>query len=141
MSEQAVTVARALLDAFNRADWAAMRGTLAPNSVYDEHGTERHVQGADGIVAAFKGWKTAMPDATGTINNVFTSGESVALELTWKGTQTGPLETATGTIAASGKRHQTPGVWSIDVRDGKVQSSRQYFDILSFLQQLGAAPA
>jgi steroid delta-isomerase-like uncharacterized protein len=141
MSEQAVTVARAHLDAFNRADWAGLKGTLAANSVYDERGTERHIEGADAIVAVFKAWKTAMPDVAGTVNNVFTSGESVALELTWKGTHTGPLGTATGVVPASGKRQETPGVWSLDVRDGKVQSSRQYFDLLSFLRQIGAAPA
>jgi ketosteroid isomerase-like protein len=67
--------------------------------------------------------------------------ESVALEVTWEGTQTGPLETPTGSIPASGKRQKTPGIWSIDVKDGKVQSSRQYFDMLTFLQQIGAAPA
>lgn len=141
MSEQAVTVARAHLDAFNGADWAGLKGSLASDSVYDEHGTQRHIEGADAIVAAFKAWKTAMPDVTGTVRNVLTSGDSVALEVTWEGTHTGPLETPSGSIAASGKRQKTPGIWSIDVKEGKVQSSRQYFDMLTFLQQIGAAPA
>ena len=121
MSEQAVTVAKAHLEAFNGADWAGLRASMAGDSVYDEHGTQRHIEGADAIVALFKAWKTAMPDVVGTVRNVLTSGETVALEVTWQGTQTGPLETPNGTIAASGKRQTTPGIWSIDVKDGKVQ--------------------
>ncbi|MGI8926517.1 MAG: ester cyclase [Tepidiformaceae bacterium] len=141
MSQQAETVARACLESFNKADWAAMKGTLAANSVYEEYGTQRNIQGADAILAAFQAWKVAMPDVTGTVRNVFASGETVALELMWQGTHTGPLETPGGSIPASGKQQKTPGIWSIDVRDGKVQSSRQYFDMLTFLQQIGAAPA
>ena len=75
-----------------------------------------------------------------TSPNVLTSGDTVALEVTWEGTQTGPLETPNGPIAASGKRQKTPGVWSLDIVGGKVQASRQYFDMLTFLQQIGAAP-
>jgi steroid delta-isomerase-like uncharacterized protein len=141
MSEQTVKVARDHLDAFNRADWAGLKGTLASDSVYDEHGTQRHVEGPDAIVEVFKAWKTAMPDVTGTVSNVLSNGDSVALELTWEGTQTGALDTPSGPIAASGKHQKTPGMWSIDVKEGKVKSSRQYFDMLTFLQQIGAARA
>jgi steroid delta-isomerase-like uncharacterized protein len=140
MSETATTVAKAHLEAFNRADWGALRASLANDSVYDEHGTQRHIVGAEAIVDAFKAWKAAMPDVTGSLYNVFNSGDTVALEVTWQGTHTGPLETPTGPIAASGKKQTTPGIWSIDVKAGKVQSSRQYFDMLTFLQQIGAAP-
>lgn len=141
MTGNAETVARACLDSFNRADWPAMKATLSADSVYDEHGTQRHVKRADEIISLFKAWKVAMPDVAGTVGNALTSGDTVALEVTWKGTHTGPLETPAGTIPASGKKQTTPGIWSIDVKDGKVRSSRQYFDMLTFLQQIGAAPA
>ncbi len=141
MAVDAETVARACLDSFNRGDWTAMRSTLSADSVYDEHGTQRHVQGAEEIISLFKAWKTAMPDVAGTVRNALSSGDTVALEVTWQGTHTGPLETPNGTIAASGKKQTTPGIWSIDVKEGKVRSSRQYFDMLTFLQQIGAAPA
>jgi steroid delta-isomerase-like uncharacterized protein len=141
MSQQAVDTARGCLEAFNRGDWASLEGYLAPNSVYDELGTQRHIEGADAIIGAFQAWKSAMPDVVGTISNVLTSGETVALEVMWEGTQTGALETPTGAIPASGKHQKTPGMWSIDIAGGKVQASRQYFDMLTFLQQIGAAPA
>jgi steroid delta-isomerase-like uncharacterized protein len=141
MSDQATTVARAHLDAFNRADWAGLKATMSSNSSYHEHGTQRLVEGPDEIVTVLKAWKTAMPDVAGTVRNVLTSGETVALEVTWQGTHTGPLETPSGSVPASGKAQTTPGIWSIDVKDGKVASSRQYFDMLTFLQQIGAAPA
>ena len=63
MSEQDnVKVARAFLQAFNAADWDGVKASLAPNSVYDELGTQRHVEGSDAIVSLYQAWKTAMPD-------------------------------------------------------------------------------
>jgi steroid delta-isomerase-like uncharacterized protein len=141
MDEDAVKVARGCLDAFNRGDWADVGEFLAADSVYDEFGTRRHIEGAEATVAALQAWKTAMPDAAGTVRNVLASGNTVALEVTWEGTHTGPLETPSGPIAASGRHQRTPGVWSVDVTDGKIRSSRQYFDMLTLLQQIGAAPA
>ena len=44
------------------------------------------------IVELFKGWKTAFPDAVGTVKSAVGSGHTAALEVTWKGTHTGPLE-------------------------------------------------
>ena len=99
MSEQGnVKVARAFLQTFNAADWDSVKGSLAPNSVYDELGTERRIEGSDAIVSLYQAWKTAMPDVQGNIKNVLTSDASVALEVVWEGTQTGPLETPGGTL-------------------------------------------
>ena len=137
----AASVAQAFLTGFNNADWDAVRATVTDGSVYEEYGTQRRIEGADAIMEVFKAWKVAMPDVHGNIQNVASSGNSAVLELVWEGTHTGPLETPDGTVPASGKTQRTPGAFGVDVEDGRITTSRNYFDMLTFLQQIGAAPA
>jgi steroid delta-isomerase-like uncharacterized protein len=139
-TEELVKLAREQIDAFNKGDWELLRGILASDVRYKEFGTERKVEGPEKIVELFKGWKTAFPDAAGTVTSVFASGDKAALELTWKGTHTGPLTTAEGTIPASGKIQETPGAVFYTFEGSKIKSMRQYFDSLTLLKQIGAQP-
>ena len=140
-NQDAAGVAQGWLDAFNSSDWDKARAHLSSDSIYEEYGTQRHLQGSEAIINLYQAWKTAMPDVKGNVANTYTSGNKVALELTWEGTHTGPLVTPSGTIPASGKHQRTPGVMTLEVQGGKIQKSSNYFDMLTFLQQIGAAPA
>ena len=141
MAEQdAIRIAREYIEGFNAGDWRRVKATLAPDSVYDELGTQRRVQGADEIVQALQGWKQAMPDAKGTITSALASGNTATLEITWEGTQTGPLVGPAGTIPASGKRQVTRGAFIATIQGEQIKESHQYFDMMTLLQQLGAAP-
>ena len=134
-------VARAIVDAHNASDWAGAKNTLAPDSVYEEYGTQRRIEGSDAIVTVLQAWKTAFPDVKGTVNKALANGDTVNLEVTWRGTHSGPLETPNGSLPASGKSFTLVTAWSMDVQNGKIKNSRHYFDILTLLQQIGAAPA
>ena len=57
-SDEMVKLAREQIDAFNKGDWALLRGILASDARYEEFGTERKVEGPEKIVELFKGWKT-----------------------------------------------------------------------------------
>ena len=85
-------IAREAVDAFNASDWERTKALMTPDYLYNEVGTQRRIQGPEEAVAALQGWKKAMPDAKGTVTNAFASGNTVALEITWEGTHTGPLE-------------------------------------------------
>jgi len=139
-TDEMVKLARQQIDAFNSGDWELMRGTLASDARYDEVGTQRKVEGPEKIVELFKGWKTAFPDVVGTVTSSVASGNRAALEVTWKGTHTGPLTTAEGTIPASGKLQETPGAVFYTFEGNKIKASRQYFDSLTLLKQIGAQP-
>ena len=130
--------AKNVVEAFNNDDWDAARGLIG-DSTYNELGTQRSLAGADAIIEALQGWKAAMPDAKGTVTSAVESGQLVALEVIWEGTQTGEMVTEQGTIPASGKRQTTPGVFVFDFEGGKLKESRNYFDLLTFLKQIGAA--
>jgi steroid delta-isomerase-like uncharacterized protein len=138
--DEIVKLARKQVDAFNSGDWEQLRAGLASDSRYDELGTERKIEGPEKILELFKAWKTAFPDAAGTVTSAVASGNKAALEVTWKGTHTGPLETPEGTIPASGKRQETPAAFFFAFEGDKVKESRHYFDSMTLLKQIGAQP-
>lgn len=134
-----IRVAKEAVEAFNKGDVersAAMLGT----GVYNEVGTGRRLRGEAEIGPALQGWRKAMPDVKGTVTNAVASGNTAVLEVTWEGTQTGPLDGPGGTIPPSGKRQSTPAAWIFEFEGDRVKESRQYFDMMSFMQQIGAIP-
>ena len=141
MSDQdVVQIARDLVTAFNNDDWDTYRGVLASDCVYDEVGTSQHLQGIDSIIEGLQGWKTAMPDAMGSVGNTYAAGDTAVLEITWTGTHTGPLQGPSGVVPATGKPQVTRSCWVLNFDGGKLKESRHYFDMLSFMQQLGVLP-
>jgi len=139
-AEAMIKIAREQVDAFNTGDWERLQAGLAADARYNEFATQREVEGPEKIVELFKGWKTAFPDAAGTVTSAVGSGNTAALEVTWTGTHTGPLETAEGTIPASGKRQETPAAIVFTFEGGKIKEDRQYFDLMTLLKQIGAQP-
>jgi steroid delta-isomerase-like uncharacterized protein len=127
------------VEAYNAGDWERLKASLAPDVIYDEPGTQRQLQGADQMIAAYRGWKHAAPDGKGVITKAFASESSVTLEVIWTGTQTGVLLGAEGAIPPTGKKWHVLGAQVITIEDGKIVHFRQYFDMLTILQQIGAA--
>jgi steroid delta-isomerase-like uncharacterized protein len=138
-ADEIVMLARRQIDIFNAGNWDQFRDTLASDARYDELGTQRKIEGREMVVELFKGWKTAFPDAAGTVTSAIASGNKAVLEVTWKGTHNGPLESAEGTIPASGKRQETPAACFFTFEGDKVKESRHYFDSTTLLKQIGAA--
>jgi len=137
MPGQSLTdAARSVVEAFNSADWERLEAALTPDSVYDEVGTGRRAEGREAITELFQGWKQTMPDAVGTVTNALASGNEVVLEVTWKGTMTGPW----GGTPATGKQQTTRAAWFLSFSGEAVSESRQYFDSLALLQELGVMP-
>ena len=139
-ADKMVKIAREQIDAFNSGDWERVRALFSSDSLYDELGTQRKIDGPDKIVEVFKGWKQAFPDAAGTVTSAFASGDTAVLEVTWKGTHTGPLMTAEATIPASGKRQETPAAILFTFEGEKIKEARHYFDSMTLFKQIGAQP-
>jgi steroid delta-isomerase-like uncharacterized protein len=141
MAEQdLIQAARGVVDAFNASDWERCKAALAPDSLYDEVGTSRRVEGVGDIIPCWQAWKEAMPDVKGSVMTAFATGNTVILEVTWTGTHTGPLVSPQGTVPATGKQQTTRASWVLNFDGGKIKASRHYFDMLSFMQQLGILP-
>jgi SnoaL-like domain len=108
--QQVAQLGRALLEAFNAADWTRFRSLLAPDVVYEETGTGRRLEGADAYITALEGWKRAIPDARGTLRHSTAGGDTVALEVVWKAPTAAPwtLPAAPSRPVASGCASRLP---------------------------------
>jgi steroid delta-isomerase-like uncharacterized protein len=138
MAEQdLIPAARGLVDAFNASDWDRYKTAMTSDCVYDEVGTSRILRGVGEIIRCFQEWKQAMPDVRGTVTNAWATGNTVVLEVTWKGTHTGPLQGPSGMVPATGKQQTTRAGWVLNFDGGKIKESRHYFDMFSFMRQLG----
>ncbi|TMC49678.1 MAG: ester cyclase [Chloroflexi bacterium] len=84
---------------------------------------------------------SAIPDMTVAIKEVYEGPDTIIVEGTFSGTQTGTLTGPGGDIPATGRRFELDYCDVFKVRDGKVVAHRVYFDQLSLLGQLGVTPA
>ncbi len=134
-------VGRELVEAFNAGDWDRFRATLTPDVVYEESGTGRRVEGAAGYIQLCQGWREAFPDGTGTLGWVAASGDTVAVEVVWTGTHTGPLVGPAGTMPPSQRRIEVRATLWLRLEGGRAREVHHHLDMLTMLQQLGAIPA
>jgi steroid delta-isomerase-like uncharacterized protein len=137
MSQSLIDAAKAVDIAYGEKNWNAVKASVTPGIVYDEFGTQRKIQGADQLIAAWQGWATAFPDSKATFHSAYVSGNTVVLELTWRGTHKGPLQMPGGQIAATGKKIDLPACQVIEIADGKAKSMRHYFDMATMMRQIG----
>jgi steroid delta-isomerase-like uncharacterized protein len=135
--QQLIDAAKALFLAYNDKNWTAVRAAITPDFVYDEVATGRKVQGADETIALWQGWATAFPDSRATFHHELASGNMVVLEHSWNGTHSGPLQTPTGTIPATGKSINLRACAVVDIAGDRARLQRHYFDMATLLRQIG----
>lgn len=135
-----VSTVRSHVRAISSKDWDVWRTTVTPTVSYDEPATLRRLGGVEAVIEALRIWTTAFPDVQGRITNAGSSGSQVFAEITWEGTQTGPLVAPQGTIPASGRRGSIRAVEVFAFEGDRIAQIRHYFDLLSLLRQVGALP-
>jgi steroid delta-isomerase-like uncharacterized protein len=140
MNRSAEDVAREGIESYNAGDFDRLRSLLADDFYEEELATQRRLEGADARVQAAQSWKRAFPDEHGTITGVYSSGDTVAVEVTWEGTHSGPMAIPDGQeLPPSNKRVTVKSVQVIEVENGSMKVLRHYFDLMTLLQQIGAA--
>ncbi len=135
--KQLIAAAKAPFMAYNDKNWDAVRASITPNYVYDEVGTDRKVQGADNLMPLWKEWAEAMPDSKCSFDNAYVSGNTVVLEVTWRGTHTGPLNLPSGPVPGTGNRMEMRSCTVCEITGDKASIQRQYFDMATMLKQFG----
>jgi steroid delta-isomerase-like uncharacterized protein len=139
MADSAVDIARESIECFNADDWDRLRSLLADDSYEDEMATQRHLEGADAQIEAARGWKQAFPDGHGTVHGACVDGSTVTIELTWEGTQTGPMRTPDGgELPPTSRQGKVRACQVMEIENGKIKATRHYFDLMTILQQIGA---
>jgi steroid delta-isomerase-like uncharacterized protein len=142
MAASEIDVARETIDCFNSGDWDRLRDLHSPECVEEELSTERTLNGFDEMLEAAQGWKRAFPDGHGTVLGAYSDGPVAVLELEWAGTNTGPMAGPGGEMPATGKSGRVKACQVFEIEDGRVASTRHYFNMATTLNQLGVgAPA
>ena len=136
-AEQMVKMAREQVDALTPATGAASR--THTDSRYDDSAPSARSRSREDR-RALQGLEDSVPGCRRHGDSAVGSGDTAASGSDRKGTHTGPLETAEGTIPASGKQQETPAAFFFSFEGGKIKESRQYFDSMTLLKQIGAQP-
>ena len=136
--EQAREISDRYTELINAHDADAIGELYADDAVMSEPAGE--FRGRAAIVEYWDGLFTAMPDLSGRDEFKAAAGDTAINEWSMSGTNSGPMETPEGSIAATGKRVTVGGCDAITVRDGRIQSHRVYYDQLAFMTQLGLVP-
>jgi steroid delta-isomerase-like uncharacterized protein len=139
MAKDPVDVARESIDCFSAGDFDRLRSLLADDSYEEELATQRRLDGADAQIDAARGWKEAFPDGRGTVHGQCVDGNTVAIELTWEGTQSGAMHTPDGQeLPPSNRPVKVKACQVMEIGDdGKIHATRHYFDLMTILQQTG----
>ena len=92
--------------------------------------------GVAGPVGRIRDRLTAFPDLTTDIEDMFVSGDKLAVTLVWRGTHTGPY----GGVAATGKPVEVrdSAIWHF--KGGKVSEILTLQDQFAILKQIGYLP-
>lgn len=138
--QEIIAAAKAPTEAYNEKDWDAVRRSIGPGFVYEEVSTNRKAEGVEEVLELWQAWGGAFPDSRATFEEPLVDGDTVVLRLRWTGTHTGPLALPDGKVPPTGKSIDFRGCQVFRVEGGKAVAMAHYFDLLTMLSQIGAAP-
>ena len=110
--------------------------TMAGDIFSEELRTNGVHVGVAGPVARIRDRLTGFPDLGTSIEEMFVSGDKLAVTLLWRGTHTGPY----GGVAATGKPVEVRDTAIWHFRDGKVAEIFTLQDQFAMLKQIGCLP-
>jgi steroid delta-isomerase-like uncharacterized protein len=126
-----------MIDAVNARDFDALDNLIAAD-VHRYSGATPDV--AVRSLADFKAFLhqdlAGVPDAVQEVNQIFSNGPMVAVHVTYKGTQSGPM----GPFPPSDRQLELPFIGILRVEDGKISEIWVEWDNLNALSQLGHFP-
>ena len=128
------TAALSLFEAWEKRDFEAMAAYLADGVSINDAPRGEVVSGKAAVQEWYASWAGACPDSVAGTKLVAASGDAVAVEGVWAGTNTGPF----GPLPATGRTVSMPWVNVLHFDgDGRIVSGTAYYDQLTLLTQLG----
>lgn len=126
-----------MIEAVNERDFDALDEFFSP-TVHRYSGATPDVQvrSLDEMKAFLHADLAAVPDAVQEVNRIFSSGDMVAVHVTYRGTQDGQM----GPFPPSHRRLEIPFIGLLRVENGKIAELWVEWDNLSALAQLGHFP-
>jgi steroid delta-isomerase-like uncharacterized protein len=139
MSEEsnAAAARRIIEEGFSQGRLEVFDEVCAPDVVSHDPAEAEDLRGVEAHKERCQGYRTAMSDLQVTVDDVFASGDKVAMRWTARGTNDGELMG----VPATGKSVQMTGT-SIDRfdADGRIAETWDQWDNAGFMSQLGISP-
>jgi steroid delta-isomerase-like uncharacterized protein len=133
MSNNAGT-ASAAFEAWEKRDFDGVVENMTEDVVVTDRSRGEEIKGRADVKAFYASWATACPDSTCGHAVVAASGDAVAVEGLWTGTNTGPF----GPFEPSGRTVSMPWINNLHFNDdGKIVKVSVLYDQLGVLSQLG----
>jgi len=126
-----------MIEAVNARDFDALDEVVSPTvRRYSGATPEVHVTNLEEFKAFLHADLAAVPDAMQETNMIFSSGDMVAVHVTYTGTQTGQM----GPFPPSDRQLELPFIGLLRIEDGKIAEIWVEWDNLNALAQLGHFP-
>jgi predicted ester cyclase len=144
-AQENMTLARSLLDLYNsrQSDPAWLDKGMAAFAA-DAEGIDvpsgATLRGPDGHKRLVLFFVENFPDLRVELTNAFATEDQVVLEGTWWWTNPGPLPLPAGAIPSTRRSCELRCCFVFQIRNGKIVSVHNYYDMLTMLEQLGFAP-
>ncbi len=127
-----------VMDAWNRHDTKKFLTYVDENVVWQDISNPGPLRGKSSAEEFFNNWKTAFPDLKIKPQSPVISGDNIAVELEFTGTNTGSLRVGDQPeIPATNKKVSNRGCYFGKVRNGKFVEVHTYPDLAGMMQQLG----
>jgi len=126
--------------AWESGDTEAWVSLLADNFVWYDWTQPEPIRDKDAARKYFSSWRKAFPDMNSKQVARVVGEDSVAAEIEWTGTNSGPMEMGGKVIPPTNKTAIGRGSYMAFVRDGKIVEFRSHPDAAGIMMQLGFLP-
>lgn len=103
------------------------------DAAYEDVAADQAYRGKEAIKELLRGAYAWAPDFRVTMRSLIVADDCAATEWLSEGIQTGPI----GDLPASGNSFRLRGISMLTFRDGKIAGVTDYYDMGTFLAQLG----
>ena len=138
-AQQYATRTRALLELQNTRELDGIDALVTEDVELIYTPTGEVFRGREGCRQFTQFWLTAFPDAAVEAVNEVAAGDWEIVECIGRGTNTGPLAGPLAQSTPTGRKIEVRFCWVAHLRNGKIDSIRNYQDHATIMQQLGLA--
>lgn len=135
--QQDIDLVRTSITSFNTRDFEKLEALLVDDAFNVDVPSGQVSRGKRQVRQRAERWARAFSDGKIEINRIASAGEGlVVVELTARGTHDGPFDTPLGLLAPTGAKTDFELCYLFEVKNGKITSSRMYYDVATIARQL-----
>jgi len=142
-TKENINLIRARYEAVNAHDLDRFQGFYDKSIVWDDPGLPKAIKGPSAVRRRLESLTTSFPDLQWKLGRIFSEGEDICAEFTFKGTHKGALldPRTNRSLSASNRKIQIQAVGVYKVRGNKIVDSKIYFDLATLKSQVQKKPA